>query len=282
MKKIETWRDMQKVSTYIYNALNSFCVKNGLKVYLFGGSLIGAVRHKGYIPWDDDIDVAMSRPDYQKMLELSDNKWISDKCRIVDPMTDEAFKGYIPLAVYDNSKLTSKQYKEKEELKISISIFVYDGAPSGWLSQKIYYARVYMLRAEHALCRADFKNVNTKPAKLLGPVLSPFYKPEDVYKYKKKIIEHARKYDYEKSKSCACNCDYQASREVFDRASFDTPVELDFEGMTCYSFKHYKEHLARYYGDYMQLPPEEARKPKHGFEAWIEDEFDYSIIQGEK
>ena len=49
MKKIETLRDMQKVSTYIYNDLNSFCVKNGLKVYLFGGSLIGAVRHKGYI-----------------------------------------------------------------------------------------------------------------------------------------------------------------------------------------------------------------------------------------
>ena len=86
MKKIEMLRDLQRVSTYIYNDLNSFCVKNVLKVYLFGGSLIGAVRHGGYIPWDDDIDVAMSRPDYQKMLTLTNNGWISDKCRIVDPL----------------------------------------------------------------------------------------------------------------------------------------------------------------------------------------------------
>lgn len=277
MKRVETLRELQKVSIYIYKDVNSFCVKNGLKVYLFGGSLIGAIRHGGYIPWDDDIDVAMSRPDYQKMLDLSKDGWISDKCRVVDPMTDETFKGYIPLAVYEYSKLTSGQYKEKEDLKISISIFVYDGAPSGWIAQKLYYARVYMLRAEHALCRADFRNVNTKPAKIFGPLISPFYKPEDVYRYKKKIIDHAQKYDYEKSNLCACNCDYQASREVFSRESFDTPVELNFEGTKCYSFKHYKEHLTRYYGDYMQLPPEEARKPKHSFDAWIEDSFDFEV-----
>lgn len=277
MKKIETLKDLQEVSTYIYKDLNLFCIKNGLKVYLFGGSLIGAVRHGGYIPWDDDIDVAMSRPDYQKMLALTKNGWISDKCRVIDPYTDKDFKGYIPLAVYENSRLISGQYKENEDLKISISIFVYDGAPEGWLRQKIYYGRVYMLRAEHALCRANFRNVNTKLAKIFGPILSPFYKSKDVYKYKKKIIDHARKYDYEKSDLCACNCDCKASREVFSRESFDTPIELKFEGMTCYSFKHYKEHLTRYYGDYMQFPPEEARKPKHSFNAWIEDTFDFEV-----
>ena len=271
MKKIEMLRDLQRVSTYIYNDLNSFCVKNGLKVYLFGGSLIGAVRHGGYIPWDDDIDVAMSRPDYQKMLTLTNNGWISDKCRIVDPLLDKEFKGYIPLAVYENSKLISGQFKEQEDLKISISIFVYDGAPDGWLKQKVYYGRVYMLRAEHALCRANFRNVNTTPAKIYGPILSKFYKSDDVYKYKMKIIKHAEKYKYENSELCACNCDYQALREVFSKESFETSVELNFEGMKCYSFKHYKEHLTRYYGDYMKLPPEEEQKPKHSFEAWIEE-----------
>ncbi len=274
MKKVETLRQLQTISIYIYRDLNSFCVNNGLRVYLFGGSLIGAVRHKGYIPWDDDIDVAMSRPDYQRMLELSNDGWISDKCRIIDPMTDDNFKGYIPLIVYNNSKLTSGQYKEKEDLKISISIFVFDGAPSGWLAQKLFYTRVYILRAEHALCRADFNNVNTKPAKIFGPLISPFYKTKDVYKYKKRVIENAQKYDYSKSKYCACNCDYKASVEVFPTESFNTPVELEFEGMKCYTFKHYREHLTRYYGNYMKLPPVESQKPKHSFEAYIEDEFE--------
>ena len=271
MRKIETLRDLQDISTYIYKDLNSFCINHGLKVYLFGGSLIGAIRHGGYIPWDDDIDVAMSRPDYQKMLELAKDGWISEKCRIIDPLTDKSYKGYVPLAVYDKSKLTSGQYKGKEDLKISISIFVYDGAPDSWLAQKIYYARVYMLRAEHALCRSDFRNVNTIPAKIFGPIISPFYKSGDVYKYRDKIIKHAKKYSFKSSKLCACNYDTKASREVFSRESFETPVELTFEGMKCYTFKHYKEHLTRYYGDYMKLPPKEEQKPKHSFEAWIEE-----------
>lgn len=271
MKKIESLKDLQSISVYIYKDLNLFCQNHGLKLYLFGGSLIGAVRHGGYIPWDDDIDVAMSRPDYEKMLELSKNGWISDKCRIIDPMSEKVFKGYIPLVVYDKSRLISGQYKEKEELKISISVFVYDGAPDGWMKQKMYYARVYMLRAEHALCRADFRNVNTKLAKIFGPILSKFYKSEDVFKYKEKIISHAQKYDYNNNKLCACNCDHQSSKEICTVESFDTPVELKFEGMTCYSFKHYKEHLTRYYGDYMKLPPIEERKPKHSFEVWIEE-----------
>lgn len=273
MKKIETLRDLQMVSFSIYKDLSSFCVKNGIKLYMLGGSLIGAVRHRGFIPWDDDIDVAMSRPDYQKLMELSDKGWISEKCRIVDPMTETAFKGYIPLVVYEQSKLTSGQYKEQEDLKISISIFVYDGVPDGWLTRKIYYARVYLLRAKHALCRANFKNVNTIPAKIFGPIISPFFNSKNVFKYKKMIITHACKYNYALSKCCACNCDYQASKEVFPRKLFETPVELEFEGMKCYAFKHYKEHLTNYYGNYMQLPPKEKQKPKHSFDAYIEDDF---------
>lgn len=273
MKKVESLRDLQKISFYIFNELNSFCVANKLKLYLFGGSLIGAVRHRGYIPWDDDIDVAISRPDYQKLLSLAKDGWISEKCRIVDPYTDDSFKGYIPLIVYDQSRLISGQYRDAEDLRIGISIFVFDGAPSSWLAQRFYYAKVYLLRAKHALCRADFKNVNTKPAKLLGPLLSPFFSNKSVFKYKTKVIENAQKYGFLEGKYCACNYDYRASRGLCLRESFDTPVEVEFEGKPFYAFSHYKEHLSRYYGNYMELPPEEDRTPKHSFEAWIEDEF---------
>ncbi|MBO5415100.1 MAG: LicD family protein [Clostridia bacterium] len=272
MKKVETLRQLQLVGIYIYRDLLSACEKNGLKLYLLGGTLIGAIRHKGYIPWDDDIDVCMSRTDFNKLMELTDGK-ISEKCRIINPADEKDFKGYIPLAVYENSSLLSKQFKEVEDLKIGISIFIYDGVPKNALTRKLYFMRMYMLRAEHALCRADFKNVNTRAAKLMGPILSPFYNPKNVYKYKNKILKWQQKYPYDKSEYVSTNADKDSWKEVFPKKDFEIAAEVDFEGIRSWAFSYYDEHLTRYYGDYMQLPPEDAQIPKHSFEAQIEDEF---------
>ncbi len=277
MKKVETLRQLQLVSIYIYKQLLEVCNKNDINLYLLGGTLIGAVRHKGYIPWDDDIDVCMSRPDYNRLLEVTGGI-ISDDCRIIDPATDKEYKGVVPVAVYENSYLESKQFKGEENLKISISIFVYDGAPKSKIAQKYYYAKLYFLRAEHALCRANFKYVNTKPAQILGPVISKLYREKDVYKYKNKIIKWQQKYSYEDSVLVSTNMDSYSSREVFPKCTFEDSTELEFEGIKSKAFSNYHEQLTRYYGDYMQLPPEEQRVPKHKFVAEIDDNFDFDAV----
>lgn len=272
MKKVETLRELQMVGVYIYKDLLSVCEKHDIKLYLLGGTLLGAVRHKGFIPWDDDIDVCMSRPDYNKLLAITKGK-ISDKCRIIDPATDKMFKGYIPVAVYENSTLVSKQFKGKENLKINISIFIYDGAPKSRLGRVYYYTKMYILRAKHAFCRANFKNVNTKAAKVVGPLLAPFYKSENVYKYKEKIMKWQQKYSYEKSEFISANADSGSWKEVFPKETFEISTELTFEGIKSYAFSNYHEQLTRYYGDYMQLPSVEEQKPKHSVDAQIEDGF---------
>lgn len=277
MKKVENLRQLQIISTYIYRDLLNFCNDNNLKVYLHGGSLIGAIRHGGYIPWDDDIDVCMSRPDYNKMLKISKGK-ISDKCSIIDPKTNKNYNGNVPIAVYNHSKLDSKQFRTKEKLKISISIFVYDGITDNILLQKIYYAHMYILRAKLALCRADFNHVNTRPAQLFGPFLQHFFSIKDIQKYKNKILRFQEKYPYAKSKFVSTNADYRASREVFPKSEFEKSCKLSFEGIDSYTYSYYDAHLKKYYGDYMKLPPIEQQKAKHGFDAWIEDDFDYSSV----
>lgn len=274
MKKVETLRQLQLVSLYVFKDLKKFCDKNGLTLYLLGGTLIGAVRHKGFIPWDDDIDVCMSRDDYKRLVKLSDGK-ISEKCSLIDPATARDYKGYIPVVVYNNSELTSGQFREKEHLKIGVSIFVYDGVPTGAFARKLYFTRMYFLRAEHALCRADFKKVNSRIAKIVGPFLSTFYRRENVYKYKLKIIQFSQKYAFKKSTYVAPNTDTNAWLEVFSRKEFERSDELDFEGIRCKVFGYYHKHLSNYYGDYMKLPSAEAQISKHDFDATVEDSFTF-------
>lgn len=274
MKKIENLRQLQQVGIYIYKELLRVCNEIGVNLYLHGGTLIGAIRHKGFIPWDDDIDLCISRPDYEKLLSKTHGR-IGDKCFIIDPATDKSYKGIVPVCVYENSYVKSLQFKEDERLKISCSIFVYDGVPNGKIKRFFYFKRMYLLRAKHALCRANFKFVNTKTARIIGPLLSPFFKAKDVYKYKNKILDFQRKYKYEDSEFVSTNADSDSQKEVFPRSSFEKSVSVEFENIPSKTYSYYHEHLTRYYGDYMTPPPVEKQKPKHGFYAEIDDSFEF-------
>ena len=272
MKKIKTLRELQLVSIYVYKKLLTFCKENDLKLYLLGGTLIGAVREQRFIKWDDDIDVCMSRKDYEKMLYISKGK-ISSDCSIIDPETNALFKGYISLAVYDKSRSVSKQYREVEESKIGVSIFVYDGVPKNIFCRNLYFAYMFLLRAKHALCRANFEYVNSNLAKNIGPFLSLLYNKHEVYKYKSQILKLQKRYKYDTSELVAPNTDTRAWLEVFPKIEFEKNAAIMFEEIPSNTFSYYKEHLAKYYGDYMIPPPNDEREPKHSFEAWVDNGF---------
>ncbi len=279
--KIKELRKLQLVELFILVEFKKFCEKNNLRFYLIDGSLLGAVRHKGFIPWDDDIDVCMSRKDYNKMIEVS-NCHISDKIELLDPNTNNEFKGIVPLLIYKNSEVISKQFRTNENLKISITIFVYDGAPKNKIQRFFYYNRMFLLRAKHALCRADFKHVNTKKAKIFGPLLKPFFREKNVYKYKNKILKLQQKYPYDKSYYVATNADNGPQVGLFTKKEFEEPIKLEFEKMIFYTYSCYKIALERNYGDYMTPPPDNNRATRHSFNASIEANFDFNFLDKEK
>lgn len=277
MKQINSIRELQQVGIFIYKELLGVCNEIGVNLYLTGGTLIGAIRHKGFIPWDDDIDVCMSRPDFEKLMAKTCGK-IGDKCLIIDPATDKEFKGVVPVCVYKDSYIKSLQFKEDEKLKINCSIFVYDGAPKSKIKRLFYYNRMFILRAKHALCRADFKHVNTKKARLFGPLFAPFFNDKKVYKYKNRILKHQKKYPYENSEFVSTNVDNGSIKEVFPKKEFEISADLMFENIPSKTFGYYHEHLTSYYGDYMTPPPPEEQKPKHGIYAEIEESFSFDKL----
>lgn len=272
MHKINTLRELQLVEFSILQDLVEFCKTNDIRLVLNGGTLLGAVRHKGFIPWDDDIDVAMSRPDYEKLININ-NKQVGPRCIILDPETDKEFKGYVPLVVYKNSTLTSMQYRYPEKLFISLSIFVYDGVPKNKIKRFFYFKKMFYLRSCHALCRANFKNANTKLAKVFGPILSIFFKEKSVYKYKNKITNFEKKYSYTKSDIVAPTYDKDGYKEVTQKSKFEKTTTLVFEGLAVNSFCNYDEYLRMYYGNYLLPPKEKHRIPKHHFYGEVEDSF---------
>jgi len=277
MRRVSNLKELQVIQTNVLYDLTEFCNRNNIKFYLLGGTLIGAVRHKGYIPWDDDMDIAMSRPEYEKLVKLSKGG-VSDRCSVLAPEANKEYRGYIPQVVYDKSRLVSRQYRIEEQLKIGISIFVYDGIPNNRIVRKVYYYQMYITRAFHALCRANFKNAGSRSARLIGPLLAPFIKQTNVFRYRDRVLSRQKKYSYEKSTMVSPNADTRSFLEDVEKQQFETEVYIEFEGIRCKVFSHYDEHLTKYYGDYMQLPPVEQQEGKHSFDACIEENFENRLM----
>lgn len=271
MREIKTLRELQIIETSIFRDILCFCKEHNIGMNVLGGTLIGAVRHKGFIPWDDDIDLSISRPDYEKIVSLHNSGiYISENCYLMSAETDDNYNGYIPQIVLRNSKMRSDQYREEEDLKIGVSVFIFDGVPDNILARKLFYIKIFVLRSLHALCRSNFKYVNSRLAKKVGPILQPLFDCKDTKKYRDMVIKLGRTYSYSKSKYVAPNLDTDAFKEICERKVFEKREKLSFEGLECYAPSNYLDHLRRYYGDFMKLPPEHARIAKHRFKAWIE------------
>ena len=265
MKYIDS-EEMKLIQMDILDALQRFCMENGLTYSLSSGSLIGAVRHRGYIPWDDDIDVYMLRADYNRLMEkfpeVYDGRFAIGSLER-NPKWDRTFA-----KMYDNRTVLVENRRDAVETGINIDIFPIDEVPADdtiWLRyNKRRYFFCHLFEVKDRLVRDNtrswWKTVVLLPLKAL---LLPWSKRTMA----ERISAFAQKWNGCNS-GRVYNCAWGEVFDPFSKSLFDEIIDIPFEDRTFKCFAGYDEYLRATYGDYMKLPPEDRRVSHHKFKAW--------------
>lgn len=265
MKEIEL-EELKGLQMDVLTAIDKFCTENGITYSLAGGTLLGAVRHKGYIPWDDDIDIYLYRDDYNKLINTFPEVY-EGRYKIASLERDKEWER--PYAnAYDDKTILLEKSTEKKQIGVFIDIFPIDNVPDDEIEWRNYDNSRRRLQKFHALrfiryskSRSFIKNTIV----LLTRVFTFFLSKRSVAIYLSKL---AQKYNSIETKYVFSNAQGIFVKKRFLRKVFDHVIELPFEDRKFKGFADYEEYLRNAYGDYMKLPPVEKRVSHHCFEAY--------------
>lgn len=246
MGKKLSLNESKKLQIEMLCEFDRICRANDITYFLAYGTLLGAIRHKGYIPWDDDIDVMVPRPDIEKL-----EKAFKDcRYKLANVNNTKNYEFPFPRLLYP--KTYRKFGKSKKHYGLFIDIYPIDGYPSDEAGLKKYRKLIHRFRSPRLFLIRLRNYIWRKLAIDLVPFIKFF------------TSGHAR---------ALALCDYDSSTKVAVFAPFDTPfdkelfekvTEVEFEGKKYFAPAEWDKILTHWYGNYMQLPPIEKRKPYHG------------------
>lgn len=264
---------LEEVKTIEFNILcefADFCSKNNLKYYLGYGTLLGAARHKGFIPWDDDIDVLMPRSDYNKFIELTGYNPIKQNLE-TRLYRDCRNPNIYPFAkVIDTNTIVYEKGKSKKNISgLWIDIFPLDGYPQDRDTAQKLFDKYIKLRNIQDLATTSPMVVNQSLIKKLIKTIciAPFVKLYGIKKICHKIDLLAQSYSFDECDKVADFTWGDNIESYLLKSELEPAAEVEFEGKMFKAPNCIIQYLTRLYGNYMELPPEEQRIP-HGFNAF--------------
>ncbi|MBR1666848.1 MAG: LicD family protein [Bacteroidaceae bacterium] len=266
MKEMTT-AEIQEVSLDILRDVHDFCIKNNIKYTLQGGTLLGAVRHKGFIPWDDDIDIAMPRPDYDRFLETYKSRKGYTAISRELPDSKDVYIAYTRICDMRRTFVDDSVFPwTSKEKGVWIDLFPLDGMEESMnvckkriKKMSFLWFQGNTLRTFHNSLRKT-KSWNKFWHLIVKKICAPFFSYNAIDKHISmcRLVPYGKTNYYSNLAFLRYGIKERHQVKVLDKTIL-TPFENDY----FYIMEGYDEALKEKYGDYMQLPPKEKQVKGH-------------------
>lgn len=264
---------LKEIETDLLKSVDEICRKENFRYSLGGGTLLGAVRHKGFIPWDDDIDIMMPRPDYDAFISYCLSNAV--------PFGIKSFendKNYVDLSakIYNTETiLKDDNIAGGSDIGVNIDVFPVDGLGNTYEEAKKIFDSTSFKRnlLVAAQWRKFFKSKTHswyyEPFRFLFFLMSRFVNKSKLFD---SIQKKYKNVDFDNVNFAAAVGGSYREKEILPKSVFANYVSLPFEGSEFKAIADYDKYLSSLYGEYMKLPPEEKRVSHHTFIAYYKTE----------
>lgn len=265
MDKI-TLRKVQLVQLEIAKEIDKVCAQCNIKYFLIGGTLLGAVRHKGFIPWDDDLDIGMLRYDYENFLKRAP-KMLGNNFQLIEWKTDPNYPHPMGKVIKKGTIYKESKRNDLGNQGIWVDIFPYDVAEN---QKKYFKNRIFKMKILRSLIRAkcDYRTWYSNEGIILSKYIKnvPFRLGAIFFSKRTLIREYERLSQIENNKSNEKIFENGTENYLdwcFPLSFFSSLIQMDFENYKFFVPKNYQKYLNIAYGDYMTLPPKSERENRH-------------------
>ncbi|MBO0468647.1 LicD family protein [Enterococcus plantarum] len=263
-------KEIQDVSVEILVHIDDICRKNDIDYSIYYGSLIGSERHQGYIPWDDDLDIVLTRPNYDRLIKLLAN---DETYLLLSLETREKYRYPFAKLVDKRTcvKTTQFYHSEDPDLGVFVDIFPIDGFPLDDSVRKAFGEKCSLyfdnmigtLNASYAISKTRWKAYGKRI--LHYPKHRKLMKQGDYKHWKKLLMGEMSKYPIAETPICGYIEFVDEEWGVFPTEWFEHYEDVQFAGKTVRAIKDREKFLTLRYDDYMQLPPESERVTHHPY-----------------
>lgn len=254
-------RQLQLAILDIAVEVKRICLKYNIKFFLIGGSLLGAVRHHGFIPWDDDMDIGMLRKDYEKFISICKEE-LHEEYFLQTFETDNSYTHpFAKIRINNTSLIEDYSINSKQHNGIYLDIFPYDNMPDNVFLQKVHYL-LFKSFKWCAMGKSDYSFTEVKKRRFSNFMKNAlFFISKN--KAMKKCIDICKMFNKKNCANVINMCGAYKYNEYAPVSSFNKLVKINFEGIDFFAPNNYDELLTNMYGDYMKLPPIEQRGKQH-------------------